>query len=68
MLRGSGERAGQRIQGFVDYIQDCDFNSNASRVSGRVLSSKICMLNLNVKSISVITMWGARRSFKNIFQ
>lgn len=32
-LQQSGEKAGQIIQGFVDYLKDRDLNSNASRMS-----------------------------------
>lgn len=31
-LHQSGEKAGQIIQGFVNYLEDCDLNSNASRM------------------------------------
>lgn len=32
-LRHSSKKAGQITQGFVDYPEDCDLNSNARRMS-----------------------------------
>lgn len=52
VLPGRSEKVGQIMQGFLDYIHY--FNSHTSRISATVSSSKICMLNLNVKSITVV--------------